>query len=60
MNIRPFIVAGVLRWTPNIKWGKDRGTDPVPNCSGTTERLNDLHFSLEEKKKARDESPNIL
>jgi hypothetical protein len=53
MNIRPFIEAGVLRWTPNIKWGKDRGTDPVPNCSGTTERLNDLHISLEEKRKAR-------
>lgn len=54
MNIRPFIEAGVLRWTPNIKWGKDRGTDPVPNCSGTTERLNDLHFSLDEKRKARE------
>jgi hypothetical protein len=54
MNIRPFIEAGVLRWTPNIKWGKDRGTDPVPNCSGTTERLNDLHLSLEEKRKARE------
>jgi hypothetical protein len=54
MNIRPFIIAGVLRTTPNIKWGKDRGTDPVPNCSGTTERLNDLHFSLEEKRKARE------
>jgi hypothetical protein len=54
MNIRPFIEAGVLRWTPNIKWGKDRGTDPVPNCSGTTERLNDLHFTVEEKRKARE------
>jgi hypothetical protein len=54
MNIRPFIEAGVLRWTPNIKWGKDRGTDPVPNCSGTTKRLNDLHFSLDEKRTARE------
>ncbi len=54
MNIRPFMEAGVLRWKPNIKWGKDRGTDPVPNCSGTTERLNDLHFTLEEKQKARE------
>lgn len=54
MNIRPFIEAGVLRWTPNIKWGKDRGTDPISNCSGTTERLNDRHFSLEEKRKARE------
>jgi hypothetical protein len=56
MNIRPFIEAGVLRWTPNIKWGKDRGTDPVPNCSGTTERLNDRHFSLDEKRRAKEES----
>ena len=56
MNIRPFVEAGVLRWTPNIKWGKDRGKDPVPNCSGTTERLNDLHFSLEDKRKAREVS----
>lgn len=59
MNIRPFIEAGVLRWTPNIKWGKDRGTDPVPNCSGTTERLNDLHFSLEEKRKARENAGKV-
>jgi len=59
MNIRPFIEAGVLRWTPNIKWGKDRGTDPVPNCSGTTERLNDLHISLEEKRKARENAGKV-
>jgi hypothetical protein len=56
MNIRPFMEAGVLRWKPNVKWGKDRGTDPVPNCSGTTERLNDLHFTLAEKRKAREEA----
>lgn len=59
MNIRPFVTAGVLRTTPNIKWGKDRGTDPVPNCSGTTERLNDLHFSLEEKRKARENAGKV-
>ena len=37
MNIRPFLTnnlsngrngAGILRWKPNIKWGKDRGTEP--------------------------------
>ena len=37
MNIRPFLAndlpggragAGVLRWKPNIKWDKDRGTEP--------------------------------
>ncbi|MBN1167207.1 MAG: hypothetical protein JXA44_08790, partial [Methanospirillaceae archaeon] len=27
----------------------------VPNCSGTTDRLNDLHFSLAAKRKAGDE-----
>ena len=56
MNIRPFMEAGVLRWKPNVKWGNDRGTDPVPNCSGTTERLNDLHFTLAEKRTAREET----
>ena len=38
LNIRPFMRAklrkggragaGTLRWKPNIKWGKDRGTEP--------------------------------
>jgi hypothetical protein len=57
LNIRPFVEAGVLRWNPpSIKWGKpDRGSDPVPNCSGTVVRHNDLHFTLEEKRKARGE-----
>lgn len=59
MNIRPFMEAGVLRWKPNVKWGKDRGADPVPNCSGTTERLNDLHFTLEEKQRARQNAGRI-
>ena len=59
MNIRPFMEAGVLRWKPNVKWGNDRGTDPVPNCSGTTERLNDLHFTLAEKQKARENAGKV-
>ena len=37
MNIRPFMLApdvgkkgaGILRVKPNIKWGKDRGKEPV-------------------------------
>ncbi len=38
VNIRPFLTsnlpggangAGVLRWKPNIKWGKDRGKEPT-------------------------------
>jgi hypothetical protein len=36
LNIRPFLIAtdvgkkgaGILRWKPNIKWEKDRGTEP--------------------------------
>jgi type I restriction-modification system DNA methylase subunit len=37
LNIRPFLAsdlpggrtgAGVLRWKPNIRWGKDRGKEP--------------------------------
>ena len=36
LNIRPFLMAqdvgkkgaGILRWKPNIKWDKDRGTEP--------------------------------
>ncbi len=38
LNIRPFMMAelrkggrkgaGVLRWKPNVKWGKDRGKEP--------------------------------
>lgn len=55
MNIRPFMTAGVLRSQPKITWNKDRGNDPVPNCSGTTDRRNDLHLSLAAKRKAREE-----
>jgi hypothetical protein len=36
LNIRPFLyakdvrkkAAGILRWKPNVKWTKDRGTEP--------------------------------
>jgi len=36
LNIRPFLyakdvkkkAAGILRWQPNVKWTKDRGTEP--------------------------------
>ena len=50
LNIRPFIVAGVLRvkLDSKIKWGKDRGT----NADGS-ERLNNLHLTLEERREAR-------
>jgi len=52
LNIRPFIEAGVLRKTPNIKWGKDRGKNP-PGAPWGEVRDNDRHLTLEEKRKAK-------
>lgn len=49
LNIRPFMTAGVLRFNPNIKWNKDRGKNP-----DGSERLNDLHYTLAEKRQARE------
>jgi hypothetical protein len=54
MNIRPFMEAGILRGKVNVNWNKDRGKDPKPNASGTVERHNDLHFTLAEKRAARE------
>lgn len=48
LNIRPFVTAGVLRSKVNVHWKKDRGA----NLDGT-ERLNDLHPTLEERRDAR-------
>ena len=48
LNIRPFVMAGVLRAPFNIHWKKDRGK----NHDGS-ERHNDLHLSLAEKLNAR-------
>ena len=53
LNIRPFVEAEVLRSKPNINWKKDRGKDPVPNTSGTVDRHNDIHLTLEKKREAR-------
>ena len=56
MNIRPFVEAGVLRDTPNIKWTKDRGKDAelAPWFSVFKgERINDHHTTLAEKRAAR-------
>jgi hypothetical protein len=53
LNIRPFIEADVLRKKPNIKWGVDRGKNPPGSFWGEV-RDNDLHLSLEEKRKARE------
>lgn len=49
LNIRPFVEADVLRSPVNIHWKKDRGK----NLDGS-ERLNNLHLSLAEKRGARE------
>lgn len=48
LNIRPFVTAGVLRSRVNVHWKKDRGTN-----SDGSERHNDLHPTLEERRAAR-------
>ena len=48
LNIRPFVEAGVLRSPFNIHWRKDRGKNP-----DGSERHNDIHLSLSEKREAR-------
>jgi hypothetical protein len=50
LNIRPFVAAGVLRGKFTINWNKDRGKNP-----DGSERINDLHFTIAEKRKAREE-----
>jgi hypothetical protein len=53
MNIRPFVYAGILRGKVNVSWTKDRGKDPKPNISKTTERHNDIHIDIKDKLTAR-------
>ncbi len=63
MNIRPFIEAGILRKTPNIKWGKDRGKEPEREQEEYPwfwkgkefigDRVNDVHLTTSEKLAAR-------
>ena len=56
LNIRPFMEAKVLRVNPNIKWGKDRGSD-APSAPWYEEfkgeRINDRHTTLAAKRDAR-------
>lgn len=57
MNIRPFVIAGVLREEPKIKWAKDRGNDLTSAPWYRVfkgERINDHHTTLVEKKVARE------
>lgn len=48
MNIRPFVVAGILRSKFTINWNKDRGVN-----SDGSDRHNDQHLTLSEKRAAR-------
>jgi hypothetical protein len=72
VNIRPFMAAdlpngrtgaGVLRWKPNINWGKDKGKEPVrpqeqypwfwKNGTFTGDRINDVPLTNVQKRTAR-------
>lgn len=68
MNIRPWITEarlykatkpGILRVVPNINYSKDRGKESVrdiddfPWFAKSTDRVNDLHLSLDEKRRTR-------
>jgi hypothetical protein len=63
LNIRPFMTAGILRKNPNIKWTKDRGTEPKRDKvqfpwswkgdEFTGERVNDVHLAIQDKMDAR-------
>src|SRR5437773_4087694 len=49
LNIRPFVLADILRKKPNIKWNKDKGRDPESApwfhlFKG--DRINDHHLNL--------------
>jgi hypothetical protein len=52
LNIRPFVMAEVLRKKPNIKWGVDRGKNPTGSPWGEV-RDNGKHLRLEEKRGAK-------
>jgi hypothetical protein len=61
MNIRPFVEGGVLRKTPNIKWGKDRGKDPESAPWYKVfkgDRISDHHLTLGVKQDAREKARN--
>jgi hypothetical protein len=49
LNIRPFVKAGILRSKFNVAWKKDSGKNP-----DGSERENDLHLTIDEKRKARE------
>jgi len=50
VNIRPFVLAGILRSPFNIHWRRDRGKNP-----DGSDRLNDRHLTTAEKRAAGEE-----
>lgn len=48
VNIRPFVMAGILRCRFAINWNKDRGLNPDGSA-----RRNDLHLTGQQKRQAR-------
>lgn len=57
LNIRPFVVAGILRDTPNIKWTKDRGSEAATAHWASIfgqGRINDHHTTLADKQRSRE------
>lgn len=63
LNIRPFMEADILRKKPNIKWTKDRGSEPQRDkhdfpwfWSGKEfvgDRVNDVHLENDKKAAAK-------
>ena len=68
MNIRPFVLADILRKPPNIKWTKDRGKEPQRSQNQFPwfwegdifkgERVNDIHLNVNKKLAATEGSPD--
>lgn len=73
LNIRPFLAqdipggrtgAGILRWKPNINWGKDRGKEPFrpmeqypwfwKDGEFIGDRVNSVHLTNEKKRQAHE------
>jgi hypothetical protein len=52
LNLRPFVLAGVLRAKFNVKWEKDRGKNP-----DGSERRNDVHLTNDAKQATREVGP---
>lgn len=66
LNIRPFVEADVLRKNPRMNWNKDRGKEPESlrpiklfpwfwkDGKFAGERVNDCHYTIAEKRRARE------